>query len=559
MAVAGQIIDGKYEILTEIGKGGMSTVYLARDTHLNKQWAVKEIPKNAKDKNNEVVVQSAIAEANLIKKLDHPSIVRIVDIIEYANVIYMIEDYIEGETLQSIFDHSGAQSQENVISWAKQICEALEYLHTQTPPIVYRDMKPANVMLKPEGMIKIIDFGIAREYKNQNLGDTVNLGTKGYAAPEQFGGNGQTDARTDIYCLGVTMYHLVTGHNPCEPPYEIYPVRYWNPQLDPGFEAIIDKCTQLNPEDRYQSCAELLYALQHYQENGAAYRKKQKNKLDSFILASALCVIFTVGGILGLTMRDYTNNTNYHESILQAEKANDDEKMKYYSQAITIKPSSIEVYQKMIDSFKEDAVFTVEEEKTFKEQITSNLAQIRGQKDYGDFAFEVGKLYWYYYDYGRTGNSDNQITRMKSGIQWFKDAIECGGEGTEYYHTACVYKEIGEFNRDINLNIEEASDNGLYKPYWNNISRLLTMVKEEENEIVRLEVCRLGMNAIETYARKFKNDGISQQKMKKLYDDILTVVDQTTALSDKSVKIKEEILKRKNGTKQAIENAYRGR
>ena len=261
MAERGTIIEGKYEVLKLIGKGGMSKVYLAMDKNLNKQWAIKEIERKAYDKNNEVVVASAMAEANMMKKLDYPSLPRIVDIIEKENVIYVVMDYIEGETLSSVLSKEGAQPQEVVIEWAKELCRVLDYLHTQNPPIIYRDMKPANIMLQPNGNIKLIDFGIAREYKEQNLADTVSLGTKGYAAPEQFGGKGQTDARTDVYCLGVTLYHLLTGQNPCEPPYEIYPIRYWNPQLSSGLEAIIQKCTQLNPEDRYQSCAELLYAL----------------------------------------------------------------------------------------------------------------------------------------------------------------------------------------------------------------------------------------------------------------------------------------------------------
>ena len=257
MAERGTIIEGKYEVLKLIGKGGMSKVYLAMDKNLNKQWAIKEIERKAYDKNNEVVVASAMAEANMMKKLDYPSLPRIVDIIEKENVIYVVMDYIEGETLSSVLSKEGAQPQEVVIEWAKELCRVLDYLHTQNPPIIYRDMKPANIMLQPNGNIKLIDFGIAREYKEQNLADTVSLGTKGYAAPEQFGGKGQTDARTDVYCLGVTLYHLLTGQNPCEPPYEIYPIRYWNPQLSSGLEAIIQKCTQLNPEDRYQSCAEM--------------------------------------------------------------------------------------------------------------------------------------------------------------------------------------------------------------------------------------------------------------------------------------------------------------
>ena len=284
MAERGTIIEGKYEVLKLIGKGGMSKVYLAMDKNLNKQWAIKEIERKAYDKNNEVVVASAMAEANMMKKLDYPSLPRIVDIIEKENVIYVVMDYIEGETLSSVLSKEGAQPQEVVIEWAKELCRVLDYLHTQNPPIIYRDMKPANIMLQPNGNIKLIDFGIAREYKEQNLADTVSLGTKGYAAPEQFGGKGQTDARTDVYCLGVTLYHLLTGQNPCEPPYEIYPIRYWNPQLSSGLEAIIQKCTQLNPEDRYQSCAELLYALDHYDEMDEGYRKKQKNKLKVFFI-----------------------------------------------------------------------------------------------------------------------------------------------------------------------------------------------------------------------------------------------------------------------------------
>ena len=123
-------------------------------------------------------------------------------------------DYIEGNPLSNALEEYGAQPQDMVIAWAKQLCDVLGYLHAQSPPIIYRDMKPSNVMLKPDGNITLIDFGTAREFKEKNLADTVCLGTIGYAAPEQFGGMGQTDARTDIYCLGATLYHLVTGQNP---------------------------------------------------------------------------------------------------------------------------------------------------------------------------------------------------------------------------------------------------------------------------------------------------------------------------------------------------------
>ena len=209
MITIGSVVDGKYEILKLIGQGGMSKVYLAMDKRLNKQWAVKEIEKKARDKNNQVIIQSAIVEANMIKKLDHPCLPRIVDIIDNGNVIYVIMDYIEGEPLDKVLNEYGAQPQDAVIDWAKQLCEALEYLHTRKPPIIYRDMKPANIMLKPDGYLKLIDFGIAREYKEQNLADTVSLGTKGYAAPEQFGGKGRKNG-----CLLPWRDSLSFGNGP---------------------------------------------------------------------------------------------------------------------------------------------------------------------------------------------------------------------------------------------------------------------------------------------------------------------------------------------------------
>lgn len=557
MAAVGMLIDGKYEILKMIGKGGMSEVYLAMDKNLNKQWAVKEIKKRARDKNNEVVVQSAMAEANMMKKLDHPCLPRIVDIIDREDVIYVIMDYIEGEPLSKILENFGAQSQENVIEWGKELCGVLDYLHTQDPPIIYRDMKPANVMLQPNGSIKLIDFGIAREYKEQNLEDTVNLGTKGYAAPEQFGGKGQTDQRTDVYCLGVTLYHLVTGKNPCEPPYEIYPIRYWKPSLSAGLESIILKCTQLNPEDRYESCAELLYAINHYEEADDSYRNKQKQKVGIVATILGMSIVSFVVGVCGQLFMINANNNNYDNNILAAEKAAlVEEKIGYYVNAIDIKPTNTMAYFGLIEAFKDDAIFTIEEESILKREINQNLSELRNDSDYAKLAYEIGKLYWYYYGYGRTETSDNQVTRMKSAIQWFEDAHNYGVPEMDFYVIAEVYKNIGQFNRDVTLNIEEASDKGMYLPYFDNLNYLLNLVSNEENEIVNLEVYKLCMYSIETYARKFMLDGVPQENLQGLYDRVYEETNNIMVSTDKTSGIKEAILIRAEDAQRAIDNAY---
>lgn len=556
MAVFGQVIDDKYEILKLIGEGGMSKVYLAMDKRLNKSWAVKEIEKKAKDRNNEIVVQSAIAEANMIKQLDNPAIVRIVDIIDNGNVIYIIEDFVEGETLEALLDADGAQPEELVVEWGKQLCEAFDYLHTRTPPIIYRDMKPANVMLTPEGKLRVIDFGIAREYKEHNLKDTTSLGTRGYAPPEQFGG--KTDARSDIYSLGVTLFQLVTGRDPCLASTELKPVRQIDPKLSEGIETIIQKCVQHDPANRYQSCVELLYDLEHISEIGAGYRKQQKKKLRTFltfVVATVLCLIV---GVTGTVMRGRTNRLDYEQNIQWARNAStSQERIGFYATAIDISPGSVEAYQGMIDAMKEDACFTLQEEETLKNKINTNMTLLKAQPDYARLSYEVGKLYWYYYDYGRTAEADNQITRIKSAIQWFEDAVSYGSEEDSFRFLASNYADIGRFNRDITLNVAEASDKGTYAPYWDSITAQIEHMDEDESEMIKLEVYKLAVYSIETYARKFKSDGVEQYAMTQLLGTVEEAVKALETSSDTTEQIKTSVVSRFQAAEEAIANAFR--
>ena len=143
MAYLGEIIDGKYEILRELGRGGMSIVYLAMDKRLNKQWAIKEFRKDKDDESRKIALEALLKEANIMKKLDHPTLPRIVDIIDLTGTIYIVMDYVEGESLNKVLDAYGAQPQDAVIEWAKQLSEVLDYLHTREPAVIYRDMKPA--------------------------------------------------------------------------------------------------------------------------------------------------------------------------------------------------------------------------------------------------------------------------------------------------------------------------------------------------------------------------------------------------------------------------------
>ena len=258
----GKTIDGKYEVLKLIGRGGFYTTYLVRNIHVNKAWAMKVCDKKNRHY-SPAMRENILTEPYMMQKLNHPAIPRVVDIIEDEDSIYIVRDYIEGETLETIVKMNGAQPADMVVEWGKQMCDALGYLHSQNPPLIYRDMKPANVILQPDGTVKFIDFGIMRAYKPNQNSDTCCLGTKGYAAPEQFGGS-QTDARTDIFGLGMTMFRLVTGVNPTEPPYEVTPICMIDSALSKGLEYIISRCIQPNPNERYQSCDDLKADLNNY-------------------------------------------------------------------------------------------------------------------------------------------------------------------------------------------------------------------------------------------------------------------------------------------------------
>lgn len=566
MAEVGTVVEGKYEILKLIGRGGMSKVYLAMDKNLNKQWAIKEIQKEARNKNNEVVVQSAIAEANMMKKLDHPCLPRIVDIINHDNVIYVVMDYIEGEPLSRILNQNGAQPQEAVLQWAESLCGVLDYLHNQNPPIIYRDMKPANIMLQPNGNIKLIDFGIAREYKEQNLEDTVCLGTKGYAAPEQFGGRGQTDRRTDVYCLGVTLYHLLTGMNPCDPPYEIYPIRHWNPTLSAGLENIIIKCTQLNPEDRFDSCAELLYALRHLNESDEGYRSHQKRKVGAFFGVLATSIVLMGAGFVSLELRNRTNNSDFQQYMIEGDNGiTKEDKIAGYQKAIGVKPDDINPYLGMIKAYKEDALFTVEEESEFKKSFNVNLPVLRENEEYGKLAYEFGKIYWYYYDYG-SDESDKTVTRMTNSVTWFEDAVKYGSQDEEYYQLAEIYSQIGNFYKEITMKVQEADDHGSYARFFVDLEKLNKYVSSESTELIKFEVYKICFNSLETYAAKIATDDytdeegqkvkISKTRMRDLYKSLKENIENTATSSDKTKLMKEELIRRSDDVEKAVEDAY---
>jgi len=278
--LTGVVLFERYKIIRPLGIGGTSIVYLAQNNKIGSLVAIKAIKK----KDGEV---DLLAEKNILIELRHPSIPIIMDIEEDEDRIYLIEEYVEGKVLEKF---KNKLTENEIIDIMLQLCDVLNYLHTfQERPIIYRDLKPSNVIRMQNGHIKLIDFGIAKKYSQDTTRDTTQFGTRGYAAPEQFGFS-KADVRTDIFSLGVSMYYLLTGKNLSTPPYRLQPLREENPFISSGLEQIIMKCIETVQGKRYQSVATL-------QEDIKSLSSRDNDNKDYDVFLEKGHKVITVTGI----------------------------------------------------------------------------------------------------------------------------------------------------------------------------------------------------------------------------------------------------------------------
>jgi serine/threonine protein kinase len=255
---------GEYQILGLIGRGGMGAVYRARRMSDGTIWALKEmrpqqdVPQTEAEENRRLFEQ----EAALLEQLHYPNLPVVADRFEHQGRPVLVMEFVPGQTLEDrIRETNATLLEQQVLSYGIQVARVLHYLHTRTPPIIYRDLKPSNIMITPDGVLKLIDFGVARTHKRGKSKDTVAMGSAGYAPPEQYG-KGQTDARSDVYALGATLLHLLTNMPPI-PLQTPAPgaIRKLNLSVDDQTERVIIKAMAATQDARYQTAAEFERAL----------------------------------------------------------------------------------------------------------------------------------------------------------------------------------------------------------------------------------------------------------------------------------------------------------
>lgn len=531
--IGNDIIDSKYEILKLLNTGGMnSAIYLALDKKLNRQWAIKKVRKSSSQ-----TTSMLMAEASIMKNLDHPMLPRIVGIEEDPKFFYIIMDFVQGENLKTVVTSSGPQAQDTVVSWGVKLCDVLTYLHGKG--IVYRDMKPANIMLSPDGNIKLIDFGIAREYKENASEDTTALGTEGYAAPEQYEGKGQTDARTDVYGMGITLFQLLTGVNPSSYQENIFSIRLQNPNLSSGLDKIILKCTNKDPKKRYQSTEELKKALLNYRKLDDKFLKKQKKVIKKFFTLlglSTLCFVIAGGSFIA----SYFQKNNRYSALLSGvpSKAN-------IIKAIDVKPSEtagyvalLNYYGKEIDQNELSEFSHIYGE--HREDITDieDVSMIAGEKILGSY-------------------SEKSIrAKLIAGEPYFNAA-------SKKYSSAKIYVSMAEFYRAYIMQDDSAIVKEPSKKDYEKLLRGMSDILKENEKLdsddkhsIMLASDQLILGLLSENADSMREQKISKSDLTSIVSSVEKNIDSINTRV-KVLKEKKEAVKASIVTaKEKIELAY---
>lgn len=644
------IVLNKY-IITKIISGdgtnrrGMSNLYKARDKDLGIYWAIKEIIKNS-DGTISLQQRSLIREAQIMRKLQHPSIPRIVSIEQLDDRVLIIMDWADGRSVGEWIRSSGAMPLQRGLSIIKTVCGAVGYLHSRPTPIFYRDMKPENIMYDPSSKrVMLLDFGISVEV-DFSKPITDRVGTKGYydkysIAPskrEIASGVGPRyfDLRSDIYSLGWTMFEIFTGVSPynyillksrkvetvilsllesrlpefhtseedkenkwsklisklgnrlrtpleelvsggdvdvfisraikvIEDVVSIFvtdenivnycmsgldkelqkgihslgntyiatrDVREYAKNIPQSLADVIIKATESEPKDRFQSIEELQIALEDLEKVDKGYNKLLKRRVNQVITLGVLGLGLCLGSIAPYMSYEQGLKNQYQVLVANASKSGS---VSDYLKVIEYDPKEFDPYFGLVDAIKSDGVFTKDEEKTLLDLINPNLPILEKNKRYRELAFEVGRLYWLYYD---SGKSEEVASR------WFKDA-------KGYNKLADVFYSIGSFPTAVVKSANEGSDAGMYKKQWDILNSVTG-----QSELTSLQVAKAKLYLVDTYTSRLKSDGVSKGDVLSKLSEISSLADSSYSGDSRQSRLANELKKSLPEVLEKVEVAY---
>ena len=501
---SGVVLGGLYRLEGLLGRGGHGTVWLARQIRTDRPAAVKELQG-----------QALIMETALLKKLSHPGLPAIMDILEEDGRRYLVMEYVEGETLSAYLGSHGPVSEEQAADWGIQLCRVLSYLHERRPPVIHRDLKPSNLILRPDGRLVLIDFGTARERKEDQTGDTVWLGTRGYAAPEQYGGRGQTGPETDIYGLGMVLYDALGG---------MKGQGKEGRELSAGLERILQTCTRVEPKRRFSSCRILEEELLAFRTQ-TGHQRIWRMRLRSGCLILAAASLILAGSSLGLALAGRSRQGVFYESLLlEAEGCvSEEEAEALCEQAILLEPQRPEAYEQLLEIYVEtDGSFSVSEERQFQELLRSEsgLGTVwsrlqRGGAACGRAAYRIGLAYFYEYE-GAGGRGASAV--------WFRLAEENNAHLTEGETLRTrLLGRIASYWDGLGKEKKSGDPQVSYADYWKDLEELSRLeLEQKDNRITALVAARELAGRLADCGSLFYRDGIGTGQMEQALEQVET-------------------------------------
>ncbi len=464
---------GTYEVLRELGRGGSGRVLLVKDRNIGKLWAVKEMKKEDRESDGDGAKKRnglRMQEAEVLLSLNHPGIVRIVSLFEENSSLYLVMDYVHGTSLKEIQKHTHTFSEDQVRKWGMELCDILNYMHSMKPAIVYRDLKPSNIILQENGHLILVDFGTAGPVCGAA---SEHTGTKGFASPEQYELSKKVDYRSDIYALGGCLLFLLTGKraNPGDTA-EYLEDQY--PQVSGEMMKIISKCISEDPGQRFQSAKTIREELKNYPGRQKRTKKQKKRRILAYRVFAAVCIFGVTCGCIMKAAEDQNRKETY-KNLIEAGRENGSvsKRKKALEEAIALFPGKTEAYRFLTELFAEDGSFTQDEQETLVKLIEEGGSELAAVRDFAALSMEIGECYWYYADTDPDSEAFGTKGKIQS-LEWFQKAysglsnlsVEDRKLVSEYMGIASFLKEIKQVSGYGNVhNDARTYANGYYEMY----------------------------------------------------------------------------------------------
>lgn len=511
---------GRYRVDQLIHDGSMSRVYKVYDTQLHKTWCLKEVINPPENSTVGTAETDALKyEYSLMATLNSPNIPRPLapQLSEDKKRIWYILDWIDGVAASKLLKEEGAIDDNTVIQWGIALARVLSYLHANN--IIYRDMKPQNVMItKTQPEVHLIDFGTAHVVTETDYIQERAVGTKGYAPPEQTKKGVPYDMRWDLYALGATLFALATGFAPLKAERAAkqvgnFDINKFASSASQGLRDVVLKATSIDPEKRYQSAEEMLVDLQNIGKRDSNYRAAARRKivLNRVLWGAAVVSLVLAGSGYAIGSSNISGQIKQRESVAQSSENYED-----YKRVAELDGDNMQAYYGMLEALKKGGKVTKDQESDFLGVLMPNLNDLKKQKGYGDLAYNIGQMYFFYY------GDTNDVEGQKQAASWFKDAMQSGTKNEEL---ASGLYLVSDFQGSVQSAMRDGSDAGMYGNVYKSFLNVLK--NSGGNPVIESSVYNSLMELINNYSFRLAQEGISK-------DSVVNVIHQATDYASKT-------------------------